>query len=56
MVSQVLVNLGVYYLHHPGTGVVCMSRENKEVGATEEGKLRVPSLEDPEAAMPTLVI
>ena len=51
-----LFNLGVYYLHHPGSGVVCMPRGDKELGATVEGKLRVPSLEDPEEAMPTMVI
>ena len=36
--------------------MVCMPRGDKELGATVEGKLRVPSPEDPEAAMPILVI
>jgi len=33
-----------------------MARGDKEVGATEEGKLRVPSSGVPEVVMPTLVI
>ena len=49
-------NLGVFYLLRPGTGVVRITRGDKEVEATEVGKLRVPTLEDPEGAMPTLVI
>ena len=36
--------------------MVRITRGDKEVEATEVGKLRVPTLEDPEGAMPTLVI
>ena len=36
--------------------MVRITRGDKEVEATEVGKLRVPTPEDPEGAMPTLVI
>ena len=58
MSIKVLRNLGVFYLPHPGMVVVnCMSREDKEVVATVEGKLCVPSPEVQEAVLPpTLVL
>ena len=49
-------NLGVFSLYRPGEVVVRTTRGDKEVEATEVGKLRVPTLEDPEGAVPTLVI
>ena len=51
-----LVNLGVFSLYRPGEVVVRTTRGDKEVEATEVGKHGVPTPEDPEVAMPTLVI
>ena len=43
-------------VRRPGEVVVRTTRGDKEVEATEIGKLRVPIPEDPEGAMLTLVI
>ena len=51
-----MVFLGVLPLYRPGEVVVRKTTGDKEEEATVVGKMLVPTLEDPEEAMPTLVI
>ena len=51
-----MVILGVLPLYRPGEVVVRKTTGDKEEEATVVGKMLVPTLEDPEEAMPTLVI
>ena len=49
-------NLGVFSLYRPGEVVVCKTPGDKEEDTTVVGKMLVPTPEDPEEALQTLVI